>query len=110
MVIVQINYRRPDMPQAEWDARYTDDRARQFLQVPGLLWKIWLDGTDERRAGGIYMFEDRAAAEAYVAGPIVTRLRDNQDFSEVDIRVFDVRERMSEITRAPLPHRKAAAE
>jgi hypothetical protein len=110
MVIVQINYRRPDMPQAEWDARYTDDRARQFLQVPGLLWKVWLDGTDERRAGGVYMFEDRAAAEAYAAGPIVARLRTDPELSEVDVRVFDVRERMSEITRAPLPRRKAAAE
>ena len=110
MVIVQINYRRPDMPKAEWEARYTDDRARQFLGVPGLLWKIWLDGGDEPRAGGIYMFEDRAAAEAYAAGPIVARLKSNPELSEVDVRIFDVRERMSEITRAPLPSRKAAAE
>ena len=110
MVIVRINYRRPDMPQAEWDARYTDDRARQFLQVPGLLWKIWLDGTDERRAGGVYMFADRASAEAYAAGPIVARLRDNPELSEVDVRIFGVRERMSGITRAPLPRPKAAAE
>ena len=29
MVIVQINYRRPDMPKAEWEARYTPDRARR---------------------------------------------------------------------------------
>ena len=110
MVIVQIKYRRPDMPQAEWEARYTDDRAKQFLQVPGLFWKIWLDGSDERRAGGIYMFADRAAAEAYAAGPIVDRLKSNPDLSEVDIRIFDVRQRMSEITRAPLPHLRAAAE
>ena len=78
--------------------------------MPGPLWKIWLDGSGERRAGGVYMFEDRASAEAYAAGPIVARLRDNPDLSEVDVRVFDVRERMSEITRAPLSHRKAAAE
>lgn len=110
MVIVQINYRRPEMPRAEWDARYTDERAAPFLQVPGLLWKIWLDGTEERLAGGVYMFEDRASAEAYAAGPIVARIRNNPEFSEVDVRVFDVRQRMSEITRAPLPHRKAAAE
>ncbi len=110
MVIVQINYRRPDMPKAEWEARYTDERARQFLTVPGLLWKIWLDGEEERRAGGIYLFADRAAAEAYVAGPIVARLRGNPDLSEVDVRIFDVRERMSAITNAPLPHLKHAAE
>ena len=56
------------------------------------------------------MFADRAAAEAYAAGPIVARLTGNPDLSEVDIRIFDVRQRMSEITRAPLPHLKAAAE
>jgi hypothetical protein len=110
MVIVQINYRRPDMPKAEWEARYTDARAAQFLEVPGLLWKIWLDGVEERRAGGIYLFEDRAAAEAYTNGPIAARMRANPDISELDIRIFDVRERMSEITRAPLPHLRAAAE
>jgi hypothetical protein len=110
MVIVQINYRRPDMPKAEWEARYTDARAAQFLEVPGLLWKIWLDGAEERRAGGIYLFEDRAAAEAYANGPIAARMRANPDIGELDIRIFDVRERMSEITRAPLPHLRAAAE
>lgn len=110
MVIVQINYRRPDMPKAEWEARYTDDRAAQFLKVPGLAWKIWLDGDAERLAGGIYLFEDRAAAEAYVNGPIVARLKGNAELSEVEIRIFDVRDRMSAITRAPVPGLAVAAE
>jgi hypothetical protein len=112
MVIVQINYRRPEMPKAEWEARYTDARAAQFLEVPGLHWKVWLDGDAERLAGGIYLFEDRAAAEAYVNGPIVARLKGNAELSEVEIRIFDVRARMSEITRAPLPQlqRPLAAE
>ncbi len=110
MVIVQINYRRPDMPKDAWEARYTDDRARQFLDVAGLQWKIWLDGSDERRAGGLYLFDSRAAAEAYVNGPIVARMKANPDVGELDIRIFDVRQRMSEITRAPLPHLPLAAE
>ena len=79
MVIVQINYRRPDMPKAEWEARYTPERAQPFLAVPGLQWKIWLDGSEERRAGGIYLFADRAAAQAYVDGPIVARMKANAD-------------------------------
>jgi hypothetical protein len=110
MVIVQINYRRPDMPKEAWEARYTDDRAAQFLAVPGLHWKIWLDGEAERMAGGLYLFEDRAAAEAYVNGPIVARLKGNAELSEVEIRIFDVRERMSAITRAPVPGLALAAE
>jgi hypothetical protein len=110
VVIVQINYRRPDMPKAAWEARYTDDRAKPFLEIAGLQWKIWLDGADERRAGGIYLFADRAAAEAYVNGPIAARMRANPDVQEPEIRIFDVRQRMSEITRAPLPSLPLAAE
>ncbi len=110
MVIVQINYRRPEMDKAAWEARYTDDRAAPFLNVAGLQWKIWLDGSEERRAGGIYLFEDRATAEAYVNGPIVARMKANADIGELEIRIFDVRQRMSEITRAPLPQLRAAAE
>ena len=110
MVIVQINYRRPEMAKAEWEARYTDERAKPFLEVPGLLWKIWLDGDAERLAGGIYLFVDRASAEAYANGPIVARIKANPDFSEVLVRVFDVRQRMSEITRAPIDFTRLAAE
>jgi len=110
MMIVQINYTRPDMPKAEWEARYTPDRARQFLAVPGLQWKIWLDGDAERRAGGIYLFEDRAAAEAYVNGPIVARMKANPDVTELQIRLFDVRETMTAITHGPIPGLALAAE
>ncbi|MBS0561536.1 MAG: YdhR family protein [Proteobacteria bacterium] len=110
MVIVQINYRRPDMPKAEWEARYTDERARKFLAVQGLQWKVWLDGAEERLAGGIYLFADRASAEAYVNGPIVAGMKTNPDIQELSVRIFDVRERMSEITNAPLPTLRAAAE
>ncbi|MBB5690338.1 YdhR family protein [Roseomonas alkaliterrae] len=110
MVIVQINYTRPDMPKAEWEARYTPERARQFLAVPGLQWKIWLDGEAERRAGGIYLFDSRASAEAYVNGPIVARMKANPDITDLQIRIFDVRDRMTAITRGPVPGLAMAAE
>jgi hypothetical protein len=110
MMIVQVNYTRPDMPKAEWEARYTDDRARQFLSVPGLQWKIWLDGDAERRAGGIYLFDTRAAAEAYVDGPIVARMKANPDITDLQVRIFDVRENMTAITNGPVPGMAMAAE
>lgn len=110
MVIVQINYRRPDMPKAEWEKRYTDDLAKQFLAVDGLQWKIWLDDEDERRCGGIYLFADRRSAEAYAAGPIVARMKANTALSDLTVRIFDVRARMSEITNAPVAGLRMAAE
>ena len=39
--------------------------AESIAQEPGLLWKIWTHSVEEGRAGGVYLFETRAAAEAY---------------------------------------------
>lgn len=103
MVVVQINYRRPDMPREQWEARYTDETAAPFVNLPGLQWKIWLDDpSDAQMSGGIYLFADRKTAQAYVDGPIVARMRANTALSQLQIRMFDVRRNMSEITRAPL--------
>jgi hypothetical protein len=103
MFIVQINYGYRNATRAEWEARYTDERARKFLAVDGLRWKIWIDAPDEPRVGGIYLFETRAQAEAYLAGPIVAALKANPDVENLDARIFAVRDRMSAITRAPVP-------
>jgi hypothetical protein len=103
MVIVQINYRRPDMPKSEWDGRYSDETAAPFVNLPGLQWKIWLDDpSDAQLSGGIYLFADRKTAQAYVDGPIVARMKANTALRDLQIRVFDVRRNMSDITRAPM--------
>jgi hypothetical protein len=102
MVIVQINYRRPDMPSEEWAKRYTDDIATPFVAMQGLKWKIWIDEPEQQLSGGIYLFETRAEADAYVNGPIVARMKANTALSDLSIRVFDIRERVSALTRAPL--------
>jgi hypothetical protein len=110
MVIVQINACYQNVTRAEREARYTDALAAKFRNIEGLNWKIWLDSPDEPRIGGIYLFESRAAADAYLAGPLVAALRSNPEVFNLEIHTFDVRERMSELTRAPIGHRAAAAE
>lgn len=39
--------------------------AEDIAQEPGLPWKIWTGSATEKRAGGVYLFADRASAEAY---------------------------------------------
>jgi hypothetical protein len=39
--------------------------ASEIATEHGLIWKIWLEDRETRHAGGIYLFEDRAAAERY---------------------------------------------
>lgn len=41
--------------------------AEDIARQPGLLWKIWTEDAANGRAGGVYLFETRAAAEAYHA-------------------------------------------
>ena len=41
--------------------------AENIAQAPGLLWKLWTEDEATQTTGGIYLFTDRAAAEAYLA-------------------------------------------
>jgi hypothetical protein len=41
------------------------DLAHDIANERGLIWKIWLEDRETGHAGGIYLFEDAAAAEHY---------------------------------------------
>jgi hypothetical protein len=41
--------------------------AEDIAAEPDLLWKIWTEDKAAGRSGGIYLFRNRAAAEAYHA-------------------------------------------
>ena len=43
------------------------DLAGVIGQTPGLQWKIWTENEGEGMSGGIYCFDDEAAARAYMA-------------------------------------------
>ena len=76
------------------DRLYEDERGYDFIGRTKLWYGITaaLTGIDgEMRATGL-----RVPVQA--------------ELSEVEVRVFDVRERMSEITRAPIDFGKLAAE
>lgn len=74
--------------------------AEDIAGTGGLRWKIWTENRDEGRAGGIYLFDDRASAEAYRKLHAL-RLR-NFGIGEVRAIAFDVNPALSGITRAPL--------
>jgi hypothetical protein len=39
--------------------------AQDIAAEPGLIWKIWTENAETGRAGGIYLFQTPAQAEAY---------------------------------------------
>lgn len=76
--------------------------AGPIADVPGLLWKIWLHDVERHRAGGVYCFEDAAAASSYLDGPIVENLRRLPDLSNFESELFDTRQDLGASTRAPI--------
>jgi Putative mono-oxygenase ydhR len=80
-----------------------DHVAAAIASVPGLLWKVWILDEERGRGGGVYLFLDRGAATAYLEGPIVARLRGNPAIASVEVRLFDVLEGPSVITRGLPP-------
>ena len=53
----------------------------------------------EHVAGGIYLFDSEASAQAYLRGPIVAGLKANPAIGDIDAKLFDVMEAHTLITR-----------
>jgi hypothetical protein len=74
------------------------DAAPEIADVRGLQWKLFVLDREETAAAGIYLFADRAAAEAYVEGPIVAALRSHPGIVDLSIRMMEVDEDLTRIT------------
>jgi len=76
------------------------DLARSIADEPGLLWKLWTENPTAGEAGGVYLFADRASADAYLA---MHRARlKGFGVPAVNAKIFAVNEALSRIDRAPL--------
>lgn len=96
--IVQINFDY-DSSAAELLIE-TSAVATKFLQLNGLLWKVWLGNDENKTTGGIYLFESREKAEQYLQSELVAGLRKSR--ANVEIKIFDVLAEPSTITHAPI--------
>lgn len=93
-----------DFPyQGPWGAEMGEAMAglaHSIAQEPGLLWKIWTEDAQGQQAGGIYLFTDRASAQAYL-DMHSARLK-SFGIPQVNAKLFDVNDSLSLIDRAPL--------
>jgi hypothetical protein len=95
--ILQINYKFSG-PRAEYE-RENLPYAQPIADLVGLRWKVWIINEAQREAGGIYLFDGDAAAQTFLAGPIVAEMKGDPTLS---IKVFDVIDELTTITRGPV--------
>jgi len=74
--------------------------AESIATEPGLLWKLWTENADSKLAGGIYLFQDAASAEAYLAKHSARLAAFG--ITDIRARIFDLNPELSRATRGPL--------
>jgi len=84
--------------------------ASVAASVEGLIWKIWILQEEQFEMGGVYLFADRQAAEAYLNHPIVQVLTSNPAVVSTQSQLWDVENSLSALTRAPLPDIRVESE
>jgi hypothetical protein len=98
--ILQLDFNYT-MPVTEYEG-LCQQAAPAIANVEGLLWKIFLLDAERQTAGGQYLFQSRAAAEAYLAGPIIAQLQQHPGIEDLTVRQYDIQEAPTHVTRGPL--------
>jgi hypothetical protein len=94
--VLQMDYPFSGPWGSEMAEEYSD-LARRIADVPGLVCKVWTENPGTGEAGGIYLFEDEASLDSYLAGKI-ERMKAS-GVEGVRVRKFDVNEQLTQITR-----------
>jgi Putative mono-oxygenase ydhR len=95
--ILQINYNL-NGPRAEYEKENLP-YAQPIANIPGLRWKVWIVNEAQSEAGGIYLFDNDAAVQAFMDGPIIAEMKGDPTLS---IKTFDVIAELTAITRGPV--------
>ena len=106
--ILQVNFKF-NVPRAAYEQAVAP-MADDFAAVRGCRWKIWLMNEAESEAGGIYLFDDDAALQTFLSGPLVAQVTSHPALSDFSLKQFEVLEEVSRVTRGPLEKAAAASE
>jgi hypothetical protein len=74
MILALVRFALPDPIDLAEATRRFESSAPKYLGLPGLMRKHYVLSDDGRFAGGVYLWESRAAAEAVYSGEWVARV------------------------------------
>jgi heme-degrading monooxygenase HmoA len=88
MVVQIVHFQLAGIGSAEYEA-HAERIAPKFAELPGLIAKAWLADPAENTYGGVYLWADRAAAEAYADGELLAAARRNPAFAGFRSSILD---------------------
>ena len=76
-----------------------DQLASTFAAVPGLLSKVWLADPETNTYGGVYLWKDREALDAYKQSELFQMVATHPNLENVTSKEFGILEGPTEVTR-----------
>lgn len=97
--ILQVDFKM-DGPFGEEMAGAFAELAESINHEEGFQWKIWTEDPEAGEAGGIYLFESKAAAEKYI--DMHARRLAGFGIANVNAKIFEVNAGLTEINSGPV--------
>ena len=94
-----ITYHLSDISQAEYLKQMVEPDAPVLAKVRGLMSKVWLADEEKNTFGGFYLWENRAAMEAFMHSDLVKAVVSRPFVKDVSSVDFEVNENASRVTR-----------
>jgi hypothetical protein len=101
-IMLQVNFKF-SVSKEEYE-QAVSPLADKFANVPGLKWKIWILNEEDSEAGGIYIFENQAAVDSYLAGPLAETVKTHPALSNFSIKQFAIMKDITKVTRGPVEY------
>ena len=98
MLTVDFRY---DVPEEQFLRENSPEMAREVIKIPGLVWKYWLHSSERKDCLGVYHFQDRASAEAYLESDWLKQFSSMPGYTVVAVKLYDLMEENSAICQAP---------
>jgi Putative mono-oxygenase ydhR len=98
MNILVVNFNLKDISEEEYRG-LVEPIAPAFAGLPGLVSKTWLANAETNTYGGVYVWSDRGAMEAYKETEIYKGLQANSHFENVTATDFAIVEGATRVTR-----------
>ncbi len=76
-----------------------DQLASAFAELPGLIQKVWLANPDTNTYGGVYIWKDRQAMEAFTKTELFNNVATHPNLADITSSDFGVIEGPTRVTR-----------
>ena len=99
MHVLIVNFNLQGLSEAEYRQACDSAFAPAFRDAPGLLTKTWLSDPGSNTYGGVYVWRDRAALDAYLQSELFRTVANHPNLTNISSRDFEVLEAPTRVTR-----------